>query len=118
MFGVSTVELLAGSGGWDLRNFLKNSFSTLGDWISLAVMILGIIAVGYAVWQIVSGLMSQGKKQTNWAVAITLLLVGGVLSMTTGFQFVQDIARGGRKTIEDLGGQTITLFYFAKTFLP
>ncbi|WP_078598693.1 hypothetical protein [Evansella clarkii] len=118
MFSFSTIEPLAGSGGWDLRNFLENSFSTLGEWISLAVMILGIVAVGYAIWQITSGLMSQGKKQTNWAVAIILLLVGGTLSMTTGFQFVQDIAGGGRRTIEDLGGQTITLFHFAKTFLP
>ncbi|MCC2248992.1 hypothetical protein JUJ52_03340 [Virgibacillus sp. AGTR] len=118
MLGFGKVELLAGAGGWDLRTFLQNSFNTLGDWFSLAVMILGIVAVAYAIWQIVSGLMSHGKKQTNWAVAIILLLVGGTLAMTTGFQFVQNIASGGRKTIEDLGGQTITMFHFAKTFLP
>jgi len=118
MFDFSSIELLAGSSGWDLRSFLTNMFNTLGDWISLAVMILGIVAVGYAIWQIVSGLMSQGKKQTNWAVAIMLLLVGGALSMTTGFEFVQSIASGGRKTIEDLGGQTITIFSFTKSFLP
>lgn len=118
MFDISSIELLAGaSSGWDLRNFLNNSFSTLGEWFSLAIMILGIVAVAYAVWQIVSGLMSHGKKQTNWAVSITLLLVGGALSMTTGFDFVQSIASGGRKTIEDLGGQTITMFSFAKAFL-
>lgn len=109
MFEVSSIELLAGSSGWDLRNFLNNSFSTLGEWFSLAVMILGIVAVAYSIYQIVTGLMSQGKKQTNWAVTIILLLVGGALSMTTGFQFVQKIAGGGRKTIEDLGGQTITM---------
>jgi hypothetical protein len=119
MFDVSSIELLAGAttdSGWDLRNFLENSFTTLGEWFSLAVMIVGIVAVAYAIWQIVSGLMSQGKKQTNWAVAIILLLVGGALSMTTGFEFVQSIAGGGRKTIEDLGGQTITMLGFAKSF--
>lgn len=118
----SSIELLAGAAsaasGWDLRNFLNNSFTTLGEWFSLAVMILGIVAVAYAIWQIVSGLMSQGKKQTNWAVSIILLLVGGALSMTTGFEFVQNIAAGGKTTIEDLGGQTITMFSFARTFLP
>lgn len=118
MFNFNTIELLAGSGGWDLRSFLTNMFTTLGDWFSLAIMILGLVAVAYAAWQIVSGLMSQGKKQTNWAVSIILLLVGGALSMTTGFEFVQGIASGGRKTIEDLGGQTITMFNFAKSFLP
>lgn len=112
--------LLSGtaSGEWDLRAFLTNSFETLGEWFSLAIMILGIVAVAYAIWQIVSGLMSHGKKQVNWVVTIILLLVGGALSMTTGFQFVQDIASGGRKTIEDLGGQTIVLFQFGKMFLP
>jgi uncharacterized membrane protein len=118
MFNVRSIELLAGASDWDLRNFLNNSFSTLGEWFSLAVMILGIVAVAYAIWQIVSGLMSHGKKQTNWAVSIMLLLVGGALSMTTGFEFVQNIASGGKTTIEDLGGQTITIFSFAKVFLP
>lgn len=119
MFGTGIkVDILTGAGEWDLRTFLTNSFETLGDWISLAVMILGIVAVAYSVWQIVSGLMSQGKKQTNWAVAIILLLVGGALSMTTGFEFVQGIAGGGKKTIEDLGGQTIMIFQNVKTFLP
>lgn len=118
MFGIENVELLAGSGGWDLRTFLTNSFDTLGDWFSLAVMILGICAVAYAIWQIVTGLISQGKKQTNWAVAIILLLVGGALSMSTGFDFVRGIAEGGKTTIEDLGGQTITLLQVGKTFLP
>lgn len=119
MFGIGNIELVAGAAsGWDLRNFLTNSFTTLGEWFSLAVMILGICAVAYAIWQIVSGLMSQGKKQTNWAVAIVLLLVGGALSMSTGFAFVQSIAEGGKTTIEDLGGQTITLFHFTNIFLP
>lgn len=116
MLGFHSVQLLAGAGEWDLRTFLTNSFATLGDWFGLAVMILGIVAVAYAIWQIVSGLMSHGKKQTNWALAIILLLVGGALSMSTGFSFVQGIAEGGKTTIEDLGGQTIMMFEAGKMF--
>lgn len=105
--------LVLGAAKWDLGSFLKNSQTTLTNWIGLAVTIVGIVAVAYAIWQIVSGLMSQGKKQTNWAVAIILLLVGGALSASGGFKFVQDIAAGGQKTITDLGSgkatQTITL---------
>lgn len=119
MLDFGRIELVAGaSSGWDLRNFLNNSFDTLGEWLGLIVMIIGLVAVFYAIWQIVTGLMSQGKKQTNWGVAIILLIVGGALSATTGFQFVQDIAGGGRSTIEDLGGQTITMFHVMNTFLP
>lgn len=99
---LASVDLLTGA--WDLRTFLENSFSTLEDWFSLAVMIVGLCAVAWAIWQIVSGLMSQGKKQTNWAVAIILLIVGGALSVSTGFSFVRQIAEGGQQTISDLGG--------------
>lgn len=105
------VDLLAGAGGWDLSSFLDNSFGTLGAWFSSAAMIIGIIAIMFAIWQIVSGLMSQGKKQTNWGLALLLLLVGGMLSMASGFEFVKDIAEGGKKTIEELGtGKSIVLF--------
>jgi len=118
MFGIRSFDILTGAAGdWDLRTFLTNSFDTLGEWFSLAIMILGIIAVAYAIWQIVTGLMSHGKKQVNWAVTIILLLVGGALSMATGFDFVRGIAEGGRATIEDLGGQSIVLFQYGKSFL-
>lgn len=114
---IASIDILAGA-GWDLGSFLTNSKSTLTTWFGAAIMILGIVAIAYATWQIVSGLMSHGKKQTNWAVAIMLLIVGGALSMTTGFQFMQEIASGGQKTIKDLGGGTITSFYYMKSFLP
>lgn len=106
-FGLGQVMVAASSNAnWDLTSFLNNSFTTLGTWIKLTIMIVGLIAVGYAVWQIISGLISHGKKQVNWAVTIILLLVGGVASTTTGFDFFRDIAEGGSKTIDDLGSGT------------
>lgn len=110
------VLVLGASTSWDLRTFLENSFSTLNDWFRLAVMILGLVAIGVAVWMITTGLMSNGKKQTNWGIAVVLLLVGGTLSMTTGFEFVREIASGGRKTIEDLGTGVIHLLPYLKSF--
>lgn len=114
---LASVEILTGT-GWDLRSFLKNSTDTIGDWISLAVTLLGIIAVGWSIWIIVSGLMSQGRKQTNWAIAIILLLVGGALSVAGGFEFVKGIAAGGKRTIEDLGNGGMIMLYQIKSFLP
>lgn len=123
MFNLQDIPFVLGStsGTWDLRTFLTNSFDTLGEWFSLAIMILGLVAVAFAAWQIVTGLMSQGRKQTNWGLSIGLLLVGGALSATTGFEFIQGIAGGGRKTIEDLGGNAGTILLYVdslKSFLP
>lgn len=99
--------LVAGT-AWDLTSFLKGSFTTIGTWVQLALMIVGIVAIGYAIWQITTGLMSHGKKQVNWAVTIILLLVGGVISTSSGFGFFQGIAEGGQKTIDDLGKGSAT----------
>lgn len=128
---LGSVELLAGAAakskpkphagggsGWDLRTFLTNASKTLTEWFSLAITIVGLTAVAWAAYQIVTGLMSHGKKQTNWAVCITLLIVGGALSVSTGFSFVQKIAQSGQKTISDLGGQTIFMLQYLKLFLP
>lgn len=104
---LQSVDLVAGA--WDLESFLTNLSSTLTNWFGLATTVLGIVAVAYATYQIVSGLMSHGKKQVNWGITIFLLLVGGALSVSGGFRFVQGIAEGGRKTIEDLGGGIIYL---------
>ncbi|OMF76772.1 hypothetical protein [Paenibacillus glucanolyticus] len=111
---VYKVDFLTGA--WDLGSFLENSRETLGVWGNSFVMLIGLVALVYAVWQIVTGLMSQGKKQTNWFISILLLIVGGVLSASTGFEFVKTIAGGGRKTIEDLGGGTILFLDYWKYY--
>lgn len=108
-FGLGQVLVAASTNAkWDLTSFLSGSFKTLGTWINMAIMIVGLVAVGYAVWQIISGLISHGKKQVNWAVTIILLVVGGVASTSTGFQFFRDIAEGGKDTIDDLGSGKAT----------
>lgn len=104
---VSNVDfLVAASGGWDIENFLKNSTSTITTWFGLAVVLIGIVMIAFSIWQIASGLMSGGKKQTSWGIAIVTLILGGALSVG-GFVFVQNIAKGGKKTIEQLGGGTV-----------
>lgn len=98
------MDMLTGSGGWDLGTFLEKSQLTLNTWFGLVVLILGIVAILYSIFQITTGLMSHGKKPTNWGVAILLLIVGGVLVGPSSFEFVKNIAKGGQKTISDLGG--------------
>ena len=91
-------------GSWDVTSFLTNAKTALSGWFALASAIIGVIVLFVGVWMIASGLMSNGKKQTNWIVAIICLIVGGALASTGGWQLVENIGEGGKKTIKDLGG--------------
>ena len=107
----SLIGMLMTGGGnssnWSIANFLTNATSAIQNWGSLVIILIGVVMIIVAVYQIAKGLISHGKTQTNWAVAILLLLIGGVF-MAGGFQFVANIAQGGKTTIEDLGaGGTI-----------
>lgn len=88
---------------WDITSFLTNSKTTLSSWFALASAIIGVIVLFVGVWMIASGLMSNGKKQTNWIVAIICLIVGGALASTGGWSLVEKIGEGGQTTIKDLG---------------
>ena len=98
---LNTMVLMA----WDLGSFLQHSTETLKKWGGYLIILIGVVMVIASVYQIAKGLISHGKTQTNWAIAIILLILGGAF-MVGGFSFVSNIASGGRKTIEDLG-QTI-----------
>lgn len=96
---------------WDLGSFLEKSKSTLQIWGGSLIMLIGVVMVIASVYQIAKGLISGGKGQVNWAIAIILLIVGGAF-MVGGFSFVSNIAAGGQKTIEDLGQVVVPLLMF------
>lgn len=107
--GLATVNYLAS--GWDLTSFLNNAQSQIQTWGGAFLTLVGIVGVIWAAFQIVSGLMSHGKKQVSYGTNAILLIVSGALA-ASGLTLVMNIAQGGQKTIEDLGS-TINLF---KTF--
>lgn len=101
---------------WDIGSFLNNTKSTLQSWGSSLIILIGVVMVIVSVYKIASGLISHGKQQTNWAIAIILLIVGGAF-MVGGWTFVNTVAQGGGTTINDLGNgtgaaQTIIPFLF------
>lgn len=95
-------------GSWDLTSFLQNATTQVREWGGAFLILVGIVGVIWASFQIISGLMSHGKKQVSYGTNAILLLVSGALAVT-GIDLVMDIAAGGQKTIEDLGS-TMNLF--------
>ena len=90
-------------GAWDIANFLKNLLKKVQDWGGLLVMAMGAAGVVWGFIQAIIGLISHGKKPTNWLVIIALIVVGGAL-MVGGWNLMNSIAEGGRTTINELGG--------------
>ena len=96
---------------WSIDSFLTNLVGKLKTWGNLIMILVGVVMVIAAVWQIGTGLMSNGKKQINWVVSIALLLLGGALasfglSGNGAWNWVSGIAEGGKTTIDELGGTT------------
>lgn len=98
---------------WDIGTFLQNATSTIKNWGGLIIILIGVVMVIAAVWKAAHGLMSHGKTQTNWVIVIILLVLGGAF-MVGGFTFVSHIASGGKKTLEDLGGNAIYMLPFLR----
>lgn len=82
LFGTGLITLFAatdgGNASWSQR--LESLAQSLGGWGSRIMLILGIASLIVAAYQIVSGLISHGKKQTNWLIVIALLIVGGIFT--------------------------------------
>lgn len=92
---------------FSIGKFLESSTETLKKWGGYLIVLIGVVMIVASVVQIAKGLMSKGGQPTNWAVVVLLLLLGGAF-FAGGFEFVSRIAKGGQKTIEDLGsGGTI-----------
>ena len=95
-------------GAWDLTSFLTNAYKQVGEWGKLLLMLLGIILIVVSGVKIGRNFISESaQRQPRWGMTICGLLVGGALSISSGWALLNDIAQGGQKTIQDLGGGAI-----------
>lgn len=94
-------------GEWDLKSFIQNATEYARVIIGAIIVLLGVIAIGWAFYKGVSKLMGgQSSQQTSWGTVVILFLIGGA-AMVGGGALIFSIAEGGKTTIEDLGGGMI-----------
>lgn len=93
---------------FDIEVFMTNATAKLKEWGGALLILIGVVMMVVAIWQIAKGLIQHGRAQTNWAIAIILLILGGALASfgagSDAFGWLSGIAAGGKNTIEDLGG--------------
>ncbi len=89
---------------WSIGGFLGGLKTSLITWGQALVIIVGLVMVVAGVIQVAKGLMSGGRAQTNWVVALALLFVGGMLAFSGGWAILKDIGTGAKSTLDTLGG--------------
>jgi len=89
-------------GGFSINTFMGNAQGFALMVVRYIIVILGIVAIGAGIFQIVKGFVSGGKGQVNWGMAVGCLLVGGALT-AGGVAWVAKIAAGGMSEIDDAG---------------
>lgn len=103
MYGLMNVML-----SWDIGNFLQNSKSTLITWGDYLMMLIGVILVIVAVYQLAKKFIAPQSAPGGWVMPIVMLIIGGAL-LVGGWALISDISSGGEQTIRDLG-ETIIPF--------
>ena len=89
--------------GWNIIKFLQSVKNTIGSAAMWIVAIIGAIMFIVGIWLIAKGLMSQGRGQTNWVLAIVLLVLGALLGFGAGFGLLTDFANDTSSVVNELG---------------
>lgn len=92
-----------GGGGWDIGGILQGLTKVGKEWGNYFIILMGVIMLLVGAFHIAKGLMSQGRSQVNWALAIILIIAGGAF-MAGGWTLIQDLASGGEATIRQIPG--------------
>ena len=94
---------------WNVESILTEAKKKIESWGKILVVVIGLIMVIAGIIQVAQGLISHGKAQTNWPVAIGLIVIGGALAFGTGWSFVKNVAGGLGKEAEGLGSTSFIL---------
>lgn len=102
------------AGAWDITAFLQNATTKFQFWFGLLFGLLGVILIGISGIKIFRNFASTKQQHDpKWLMTILGLIVGGAFA-TGGWALLSNMASGGQKTFQDLGGGAI-LFDFIQT---
>lgn len=106
----SVVPPTLPTAAWDLASFLTNAKSYLGVIGGLLIALIGLAIVIWAVVLIAKQFFGSNQQGGGgaWAKIVVMLIIGGAI-LGGGLVLVTNIATGGQRTIEELGGGFIVL---------
>lgn len=92
--------------GKGLAKFFGALTESVQGYVRIIIMLIGIVMVGFGVYQIAKNLISHGKTQTNWFVTIALIVFGGIFMLSGGFSVLRSFTASTKKTVEDMSKGT------------
>lgn len=96
-------------GDWDLVSALSNAqnYGKLigGGVIGLIGVILLIVAAVFVLKKLVGN--GQGQEK-SWVIIVVMIIIGGAM-LAGGWTLLAQVASGGQKTVQELGGGFIVL---------
>jgi len=90
-----------------IGTFIESMGKNIGSWVKMIVMIIGVIMVGAGIYQVAKNLISHGKGQTNWIVTFALIIIGAVLMLTGGWDFIKAFSKAGGNTLKGSADGTL-----------
>ena len=88
---------------WTIDQFLKNLNTSLTGWGRLLVTVLGVAMLIVGIFNIAKGMMGGGRGQVNWVLNIALIVVGGALAFSGGWDLLTNISKGTGESLNSLG---------------
>ena len=88
--------------GWSLDQLLSGAYNKMLNWVGYIILIIGVILLGIAVFQLLKKFGSGGQGGMSWVLIIIMACVGGAL-LGGGINFVYKLTKGTQSTIEDMG---------------
>lgn len=89
-----------------LGKFFGALTTSVQGYVRIIIMLIGIVMVGFGVYQIAKNLISHGKAQTNWFVTIALIVFGGIFMLSSGFSVLKSFTNSTSNTFNDLSQGT------------
>lgn len=92
-----------GTTDWTISKFLDALQQSIGNYVKIIIMIIGLVMVGFGIYQIAKNLISGGKGQTNWVTTFLLIIVGGTLMLSGGWEVIRHFSGGSKTTLDNMG---------------
>ena len=73
------------------------------SYVQVIILIIGVVMVGFGIFQVAKNLISHGKGQTNWVVTIALIVIGGTLMLTSGWSVIKNVGNGVSGSLQNMG---------------